>query len=292
MDVYETVTSRRAVRGFTDQPVPMEALRRVLSAAAWAPSGSNLQPWHVYVVTGEPLAEIKRRAGERLAAGDPWDEREYEMYPPALKSPYRERRSAFGRERYGALGIGRDDWEARQRAAAENWDCFGAPAALFCYIDRDMGRPQWADVGMYLQTVMLLLRAEGLHSCPQMAWSVYRETVAEVLHPPDGLILFCGVSIGFEDVTVDHVRTGRAPLEETVTFVGGSSAPPRPIRAYEQLRAAHIRCSEPLRGRPGLPGQIPSHHLERDDRPLPARRRPDGRAARPRRHAPAPVPSG
>src|SRR6478735_4018644 len=79
---------------------------------------------------------------------------------------------------YSALGIAREDWEARQRAAIANWNCFGAPAALFCYIDRDLGRPQWADVGMYLQTVMLLLRAEGLHSCPQMAWSQVRQTVA------------------------------------------------------------------------------------------------------------------
>ncbi|MGH3387522.1 MAG: nitroreductase [Actinomadura sp.] len=221
MDVYEAVTSRRAVRGFTDQPVPMEVLERVLSAAAWAPSGSNLQPWHAYVLTGGPLAELKKRAGERLAAGDPWDEREYEMYPPALKSPYRERRSAFGAQRYGAHGISREDWEARQRAAVANWDCFGAPAALFCYIDRDMRPPQWADVGMYLQTVMLLLRTEGLHSCPQMAWSVYHKTVAEALSPPDGLILFCGMSIGFEDTTVGYLRTGRAPLEETVTFVDG-----------------------------------------------------------------------
>ncbi|WP_440073478.1 nitroreductase [Streptosporangium sp. OZ121] len=219
VDVYEAVTSRRAVRGFTDQPVPREVLERVLSAAAWAPSGSNLQPWHAYVLTGARLAELKERVGERVAAGTPWDEREYEMYPSALKSPYRERRSAFGAQRYGALGISHDDWEAHQRAAAANWSCFGAPAALFCYIDRDMGLPQWADVGMYLQTVMLLLRAEGLHSCPQMAWSVYRRTVAEVLSPPDGLILFCGMSIGFEDVTVGHARTGRAPLEETVTFV-------------------------------------------------------------------------
>ena len=125
------------------------------------------------MLTGGPLAELKKRAGERLAAGDPWDEPEYEMYPPALKSPYHERRSAFGEQRYGALGIPREDMEARQRAAAANWDCFGAPAALFCYIDRDMGPPQWADVGMYLQTVMLLLRAEGLHSCPQMAWAKY-----------------------------------------------------------------------------------------------------------------------
>src|SRR5499433_1111887 len=221
MDVYEAVSSRRAVRGFTDQPVPREALERVLSAAAWAPSGSDIQPWHIYVVTGAPLAQLKKLATERVAAGVPWDEREYVMYPPALKSPYAERRSAFGKERYSALGIAREDWEARQRAAIANWDCFGAPAALFCYIDRDLGRPHWADIGMYLQTVMLLMRAEGLHSCPQMAWSQVRETVAEVLSPPDGLILYCGMSIGHEDPAVSYARTSRAPLDETVTFVDG-----------------------------------------------------------------------
>ncbi|MGV9245975.1 nitroreductase [Streptomyces sp. NPDC003710] len=221
MDVYDAVASRRAVRAFTDRDVPREVLERVLSAAAWAPSASNLQPWHTYAVTGVALAEIKKRAGERLATGDPWDEPEYEQYPPALKSPYRERRSAFGEQRYGTLGIAREDTEARQRAASANWDCFGAPAALFCYIDRDLGRPQWADVGMYLQTVMLLLRAEGLHSCTQMAWAKFHRTVAEVLSPPDELILFCGMSIGYEDATGRDGRTGRAPLDETVTFVDG-----------------------------------------------------------------------
>jgi nitroreductase len=173
------------------------------------------------VVTGAPLAELKHRAVERVAIADPWDEREYVMYPSELKSPYRERRSAFGKERYSTLGIAREDWEARQRAAIANWDCFGAPAALFCYIDRDLGLPQWADVGMYLQSVMLLLRAEGLHSCPQMAWSQVRKTVAEILSPPDGLILFCGMSIGYADLTMNCTRTGRAPLDETVTFVAG-----------------------------------------------------------------------
>src|SRR5215467_14445195 len=126
MDVYEAVRSRQAVRAFTDRPVPKEALCRVLSAAAWAPSGSNIQPWHVYVLTGAPLTELKRLAGERVAAGDPWDEREYEMYPAALPSPYRERKSAFGAQRYGALGIARGDLEARQRAASANWQFFGA----------------------------------------------------------------------------------------------------------------------------------------------------------------------
>lgn len=218
MDVYEAVRTRRSVRKFTDQPVPKRVLQRVMSAASWAPSGSNIQPWHVYVVTGAPLEKLRRLAGQRVAAGDAWDAREYEMYPPELKSPYRERKSAFGAERYGALGISRGDLEARQRAASANWEFFGAPAALFCYIDRDMGPPQWADVGMYLQTVMLLLRAEGLHSCPQMAWSVYRTTVATVLSPPKDLVLYSGMSIGYEDPSVRHPRTGRATLDETVTF--------------------------------------------------------------------------
>ena len=219
MDVYDAVTSRRSVRGFTDEPVPMDALERVLAAAAWAPSGSNLQPWRIYVVTGAPLERLKKLATERVAAGDPWDEREYEMYPRDLKSPYAERRSAFGKERYSALGIEREDWEARQRAAIANWEGFGAPAVLFCYIDRALGRPQWSDVGMYLQTVMLLLRAEGLHSCPQMAWSQVRKTVDETVQPPDDLMLFCGMSIGYEDPDVNYVRTGRAPVEETVSFI-------------------------------------------------------------------------
>ena len=207
------------VRGFTDRPLPIEVLERVLTAAAWSPSGSNLQPWRINVVTGTPLVQLKKLAVERVAAGDPWDEREFVMYPRDLKSPYGERRSAFGLERYSALGIAREDWEARSRAAIANWDCFGAPTALFCYIDRDLGLPQWADLGMYLQTVMLLLRAEGLHSCPQMAWSQTRKTVAEIVSPPDGLILFCGMSIGFEDAAVGYTRTGRAPLDETVTFI-------------------------------------------------------------------------
>ncbi|MBB4566017.1 nitroreductase [Rhizobium leucaenae] len=225
MDVYEAVKSRRAVRKFTDQAIPKEVLERVLSAAAWSPSGSNIQPWNTYVVTGAPLAELKRRAGKRVVAHGPWDEREYEMYPRELKTPYRERRSAFGHERYSALGIADGDWEAAQRAASANWDCFGAPAALFCYIDRDLGLPQWADVGMYLQTIMLLLRGEGLHSCTQMAWSVYRKTVAEILSPREGLILFCGMSIGHEDVKEPYIHTGRASLNETVTFVDSISQP-------------------------------------------------------------------
>jgi nitroreductase len=219
MDVYGAVTTRRAVRAFTGQPVPHDILERVLTAAARAPSGGNLQPWHSYVLTGAPLAELKKLAAERVAAGDPGDEPEFDMYPPGLTSPYTERRFAAGEQRYTAAGIRRGDSRARAEAVARNWDCFGAPAALFCYIDRGMGATQWADVGMYLQTIMLLLRAEGLHSCPQKAWPRYHATVAEVVSPPDNLMLVCGLSIGFEDTTVPHVRIARAPLAETTTFL-------------------------------------------------------------------------
>ena len=222
MDVYEAVASRRAVRGFIDKDVPRQVLERVLSAAARSPSSGNLQPWHIYVASGSVLAELKRRTGERVAAGDSGDEREFSMYPDALRPPYRDRRSSTAEQRYRELGIARGDRLARAGAVAANWECFGAPAALLCFIDRGMGSPQWSDLGMYLQTVMLLLRAEGLHSCPQMAWSVYRRTVAELISPPDGLVLFCGMSIGFEDPddAARHAQTSRAALDETVTFVG------------------------------------------------------------------------
>ena len=122
MDVYEAVTSRRAVRGFKDEPVSREVLERVLSAAAWSPSGSNIQPWNTYVLTGAPLVELKTRAVERVAHGDPWDKRQYEMYPPALRSPYGGRRYNFGKERYSVLGIVREDaFHAVERGFVGEW---------------------------------------------------------------------------------------------------------------------------------------------------------------------------
>ena len=219
MDIYHAVRSRQSIRRFTDQPVPHEALVRVLTAAADAPSGSNLQPWHVYIASGNRLAELKTAVSERVAAGDSGDEREFAIYPPVLRPPYLERMQALGDARYGTLGIARDDAAGRARVRAENWNCFGAGTALFCYLDRDMLAPRWADVGIYLQTVMLLLRAEGLHSCTQEAWAEYHHSVAQLICPPPEQILFCGMSIGFAQPDATHPRIHRAPLAETVTFV-------------------------------------------------------------------------
>ncbi|MFE7510006.1 nitroreductase [Streptomyces sp. NPDC057540] len=220
MDVYEAVDSRRAVRAFSDEPVPKEALERVLTAAMRAPSSGNLQPWHVFVVTGEPLAELKRRATARALAGDPGDEREYPMYPKELGSPYLDRFSAAAAQRYEALGIERDDPERPKKIAALNSAAFGAPVVLFCYLGRTMGPGQWGDAGMYLQTVMLLLRAEGLHSCPQVMWTLYHETVGRTVGADAELVLFCGISVGFEKEGTPRLRTGRADMTETVSFIG------------------------------------------------------------------------
>ncbi len=220
MDVYEAVDSRRAVRAFSAEPVPAAILERVLSAAARAPSSGNLQPWRLFVVAGKPLAELKRRATARALAGDPGDEREYPMYPDDLGgAPYADRFTAAAVQRYQALGIDRDDPDRPSKVAALNTDAFGAPVVLFCFLDPVMGPGQWADAGMYLQTVMLLLRAEGLHSCPQVLWTQYRRTVSDVVGA-DALVLLCGVSIGYQDEAVPPLRTERAELAETVTFVG------------------------------------------------------------------------
>ena len=220
MDVYEAVDSRRAVRAFSGRPVPREVLTRVLGAASRAPSSGNLQPWQVYVVSGEPLAELKRQATARALAGDPGDEREYPMYPAGLTEPYAERFGAAAAQRYAALGIERQDPQRPVRIAALNTQAFGAPVVLFCYLDRAMGPGQWADAGMYLQTVMLLLRAEGLHSCPQVMWTMYRRTVSRLVAAGDQLVLLCGVAVGFEEEGAPEVRTGRAEITETVRFVG------------------------------------------------------------------------
>lgn len=219
MDVYDAVDSRRAVRAFSAQPVPKQVLERVLKAAARAPSSGNLQPWRLFVVAGEPLAELKRLATARALARDPGDEREYPMYPDGLGSPYVDRFTAAAAQRYRALGIDRDDPDRPSKIAALNTDAFGAPVVLFCYLDPTMGPGQWADAGMYLQTVMLLLRAEGLHSCPQVMWTMYRRTVSDAVGDKR-LVLLCGVAVGYEDEAVPRLQTGRADLAETVTFVG------------------------------------------------------------------------
>jgi nitroreductase len=219
VDVYEAMLSRRSVRGFLGRPVPACTVTRVLTAALRAPSGGNLQPWKLYLLSGSRLDDLKSRVRRRIAAGDTGDLLPVQPYPATLSPVYSQRLADMGERRYGAAGIDRDDKDGRARIRARNWECFGAPAALFCYLDGRMLPPQWMDAGILLQSVMLLLRAEGLDSCPQIAWAEYHRTAAEVIGPPDGHVLACGMSIGYADPAEPQPAMPRAALSEVVTFL-------------------------------------------------------------------------
>ena len=220
LDVYEAVSSRRAVRAFNSAPVPRETLERVLEAATASPSSGNLQPWRVFVVTGDPLARLKYAAMTRADNGDQGDARQYPMYPEPMQAPYRDRFMSAAAQRYAFFGVDRDDPDRPRKVAMLNADAFGAPVVLFCYLEAGMGPGQWADAGMYLQTVTLLLRAEGLHSCPQVMWTMFREDVRRTVGAPEEWVLLCGLSIGYERTDhQSHERTARAPMDETVAFI-------------------------------------------------------------------------
>jgi nitroreductase len=219
VNVYEAMLSRRSVRGFLGRPVPAAVLARVLSAALRAPSGGNLQPWRLYLLSGSRLEDLKSRVRRRTAAGDSGDPLPVRPYPAALPAVYAQRLADAGERRYGAARIARGDKEGRARIRAGKRECFVAPAALFCYLGEQMLPPQWMDAGIFLQSVMLLLRAEGLDSCPQIAWAEYHRTVAEVIKPPQGHVLACGMSIGYADPQDPQPPMPRAPLSEVVTFL-------------------------------------------------------------------------
>lgn len=210
MDIYEAVRSRQSIRGFLDRRVPGGILSRVLRAAVQAPSGGNLQPWHVYVLSGARLEDLKARIRRRVASGDLGDEPFTPPYPLPLPARYSRRLQDMGARRYGAIGVAAGDREGRAQVRAGNWECWGATTALFCYLDKAMLPPQWMDLGMFLQSVMLLACGEGLDTCCQIAWTEYHETVAEVVEPAGDLVLACGVSVGYADPGVPRPRMPRA----------------------------------------------------------------------------------
>lgn len=219
MSVSEAVASRRSVRAFTDQPVPLEVLRRVLDRARMAPSGCNFQPWEASIVTGAPLAALQ--AG--MIAAAPQDPVEYVIEPPELEDTYRNRLRSLGASMYGAMSIGRSDMDARMAFVQSNTYSFGAPVVLFVHFPRYMGPPQWSDVGMWLQTVMLLLREEGLDSCPQEYMSMHGRLIKQHLGVSDEThLLFCGLAIGHADkqAPVNAFERERVPLEENIRFLG------------------------------------------------------------------------
>jgi len=222
VNVDEAVLSRMSCRAFLPDPVPEDTLRSILDTARQSPSGGNVQPWHVYVLTGAPLQQFRTLIRSRMATHPRGEGSEYEIYPPKLKEPYRTRRYKCGEDMYATIGVSRENKMARLMQFARNYEFFGAPVGLFFCIDRDMGPPQWSDLGMYMQTVMLLARQHGLHSCAQEAWSVWYPTIEQFLEMPAELMVFAGMSLGYRDETapINSLRTDRAPLSEIATFRG------------------------------------------------------------------------
>jgi nitroreductase len=219
--VSQAVEKRISTRAFRSDPVPEAVLREILERAARAPSGGNLQPWRVYALAGQPLAEFKALAAERLRA-DPPEPREYHVYPPDLWEPFRTRRFEAGADLYAAIGIPREDRAGRLAQFARNALFFDAPVGLFFCLDRNLGPPQWSDLGMYMQTVMLLAIEQGLATCAQEYWAILPRTVAEFVDLPDDHMVFSGMAMGYpdEDAPINTLRTRREPLEMFAEFRG------------------------------------------------------------------------
>ncbi|MDR3508350.1 MAG: nitroreductase [Caulobacteraceae bacterium] len=213
MNVSQAVDQRISVRAFKPDPVSGAVVREILEVAARAPSGGNLQPWRVHALAGEPLARLKAAAMQKMAAGG--EEPEYDVYPPNLWDPFRTRRFVCGEDLYATLGIAREDKAARLRQLAKNVEFFGAPVGLFFTLDRKLGPPQWADLGMFMQTVMLLAVERGLDTCAQEFWARLPQTVAGFIDLPRDHMLFSGMALGHRDETapINTLRTRREPLE-------------------------------------------------------------------------------
>ena len=222
INVTQALHQRRSVRAFTDRAVDPALLKEIFTAAQRAPSGGNLQPWQVTVLTGEPWQTVKDAVGARVAMGREGYEPEYDIYPKGLTEPWEARRFGVGEGLYAALGIPRDNKAGRLAQFVENYRGFGAPVMLFLHCSRIMGPPQWSDMGMWLQSVMLLLVEHGLASCPQECWAMYGATIRRTLALDDGQILFTGLAIGYadDDAAVNQWAVPRAPLDEVIDWQG------------------------------------------------------------------------
>lgn len=222
MKVSQAIDSRISCRAFLDKDVSQEILCELIEKAKRAPSGGNLQPWLVHVVRGEKMKTISAAVQEKIANGIRAEKTEYDIYPRRLIEPYRARREKVGEMMYGILDIPRDDKAGRLKQFFYNYQFFGAPVAMFFSMNRMMCEGQWADLGMFIQSIMLLAREYGLHTCPQECWAAFAPTVRAELEIPEDHIFFCGLSLGFMDETnpVNKLKTERASLDEFTTFIG------------------------------------------------------------------------
>jgi nitroreductase len=214
--------SRRSIRAFLPTPVARTEIEAILEAASRAPSGTNIQPWKVYVVTGETLGRLSQAL---LAAYDDPQrdslyQEDYRYYPREWVSPYIDRRRKIGWDLYGLLGIEKGDKAKMHAQHARNYAFFDAPVGLFFTIDRIMQQGSWLDYGMFLEAIMIAARGRGLDTCPQAAFTPFHRVIASHLDLPDEEQLVCGMSLGWADqaARVNQLRTEREPVERFAKF--------------------------------------------------------------------------
>lgn len=216
----DLIRSRISTRAFVPDPVSEDEIRTILDIAKFAPSGGNLQPWKVHVVTGAARDRLIAAVLKAIAENPFADEAELKVYPDNLWEPHRTRRFDVGEQMYALIGIPRDDKMARLLNLRKNFEFFGAPAGLFFTLDRRFDKGQWAHLGMFMQSIALVAEERGLATCMQEAWTTRAKTVSALLGVPDTEQLYCGMALGRPDrgAPVNRLRSDRAPLEEFVTF--------------------------------------------------------------------------
>ncbi len=209
------------VRQFLDKPVPVETVREIIEISKRAPSGGNLQPWTVHVVMGDALTALVKDVTDKLAKGVR-ETPEYNVYPPELVDPYRTRRRIVGQQLYDLIGVPREDTPGKLKQLARNFRFFDAPVGIFFVLHRQMEVGQYADVGMFMENIMLLAREYGLDTCPQEAWARWPQTLKEHLSLTDDEILFCGMALGYRDeaAVINELVSEREEFDNFVTLHG------------------------------------------------------------------------
>ena len=221
--VDDAIASRHSIRAYLPTPVAREDIEAILQVSARAPSGTNIQPWKVHVLTGG----ARQRLSEAIMAvyGDPAANaahaEEYAYYPRQWVSPYIERRRKVGWDLYGLLGLTRENKAGMAQQHGRNFHFFDAPVGLIFTIDRILEQGSWLDYGMFLQNIMVAARARGLDTCPQAAFTQYHRVIAEQLGLPENEMVVCGMALGVADPEKieNSLITERAPLEEFVRFL-------------------------------------------------------------------------
>lgn len=221
--VDAAITSRRSIRAYLPTPVPQAEIERILDVASRAPSGTNTQPWKVYVLTGAARERLAQRV---LAAHNDPVERarhseEYPYYPTEWVSPFIDRRRKVGWDLYTLLGIGKTDRERMHAQHGRNYTFFDAPVGLIFTIDRVLNQGSWLDYGMFLQNVMVAARARGLDTCPQAAFTQFHRVIADELQLPTGEMVVCGMSLGHADPAAieNSLVTEREPVQGFARFL-------------------------------------------------------------------------